>query len=486
MRTSKFISPIRTRIAPSPTGFLHIGTARTALFNYLFAKKMGGTFVLRIEDTDLERSDKKFEKDIFEGLAWLGIHADESPEKGGPHKLYRQSERTKDYTDAIQKLLDSGNAFYCFHSEQELDNEKHELIAAKKPALHMCEYRSLDPAQAIMLTHTKSSYVIRFKTPANRRISFTDMIRGELTFESDLLGDFSIAKRTNVPLYNLAVVVDDEAMKISHVIRGEDHIANTPRQLLLIEALDFSQVTYAHLPLILGPDRSKMSKRHGATSIIEYREIGYLSDALVNFMALLGWNPGSDKEIFSSDELINEFSLEKVQKSGAIFDMTKLDWMNGEYIRSISIPKLTTLCLPYLKNADLIHSHTIEFIEGVVALEQPRLKKLSEIGEKVEYFFKAPEYDKELLRWKSMTDQELQESLDICVTLLEKNAQRDIAYIEKIFLEKGSAIGDRGKILWPLRVALTGRKSSPGPFEIINILDVQEALSRLQRAKKML
>lgn len=480
------MSPIRTRIAPSPTGFLHIGTARTALFNYLFAKKMGGTFVLRIEDTDIARSDKKFEKDIFEGLAWLGIHADESPEKGGSSTFYRQSERTKDYTDAIQKLLDTGKAFYCFHSEQELDREKDELIAAKKPSLHICEYRSLDTNQARILTETKSSYVIRFKTPIGRLISFTDMIRGELTFESDLLGDFSIAKRLDVPLYNLAVVVDDEAMNISHVIRGEDHIANTPRQLLLIEALGFSQPIYAHLPLILGPDRSKMSKRHGATSIIEYREIGYLPDALFNFMALLGWNSGTDKEMFTQEELMNEFSLEKVQKSGAIFDVTKLDWMNGEYIRAKSVKELAALCLPYLDHANVIHDHPMEFIESVIALEQSRLKKLSEIIEKVDYFFNVPEYDKELLRWKSMTNQELHESLDMCIALLEENTQRDIGYIEKIFLEKGLMIGDRGKIFWPLRVAITGKKSSPGPFEIINILGNKETIVRLHKAKNML
>lgn len=480
------MSPIRTRIAPSPTGFLHIGTARTALFNYLFAKKMGGAFVLRIEDTDLERSDKKFEKDIFEGLAWLGIHADESPEKEGPSVFYRQSERTKDYTDAIQKLLDMGKAYYCFHSEQELDKEKDELIAAKKPSLHVCEYRSLDPDQARLLTEAKSSHVIRFKTPAGRNISFTDIIRGKLAFESDLLGDFSIAKRLDVPLYNLAVVVDDIAMKISHVIRGEDHIANTPRQLLLIEALGFSPPIYAHLPLILGPDRSKMSKRHGATSIIEYREIGYLPDALFNFMALLGWNPGSDKEIFAHQELIKEFSLEKVQKSGAIFDITKLDWMNGEYIRARSVTELTVLCLPYLEKAGFIHAHPKKFIENIIALEQPRLKKLSEIVEKVDYFFNMPEYDKELLRWKSMTDKDVQESLAICMSLLEENGEHDIVHIEKKFLEKGAAMGDRGKLLWPLRAALTGRKFSPGPFEIINVLGMEETFKRLNQAKKML
>lgn len=478
------MSIIRTRIAPSPTGFLHIGTARAALFNYLFAKRYGGTFILRIEDTDRERSDKKFEKDIFEGLSWLGIDADESPEKGGAYGPYRQSERTEDYTRAIQKLLDQNKAFYCFHSEEELENEKHELIAAKKPALHICEFRTINRQNAELLIQTKPSFIIRFKTPIGRTVLFKDMIRGNLNFESDLLGDFSIAKRIDVPLYNFAVVVDDEAMKISHVIRGEDHIANTPKQILLIEALGFFQPTYAHLPLILGEDRSKLSKRHGATSVIEYKEIGYMPEGLFNFMALLGWNPGNDQEIFTRENLIHQFSLDNVQKSGAIFDVTKLDWMNGEYIRKSPIQELTQLCMPYLIQAGFKNNTSIENLQRIVALEQPRLKKLSEIIEKTKYFFNMPVYDRELLIWKSMTREEVQKSLDIAIKLLEGNKENDSLKIEKIFLEKAFEMGDRGLLLWPLRVALTGKKNSPGPFEIISILGIDQAIERLYVAKQ--
>ena len=478
------MSTIRTRIAPSPTGFLHIGTARTALFNYLFAKKQGGAFVLRIEDTDLERSDKKFEKDIFDGLAWLGIDADESPEKGGPYGPYRQSERTQDYARAIQKLLNEGKAFYCFHTEEELEKEKDELIAAKKPVLHVCEFRTLDAGEAEMLTQTKPGFIIRFKAPTGRKISFSDMIRGDLSFESDLLGDFSIAKRVDVALYNLAVVVDDEAMKISHVIRGEDHIANTPKQILLIEALGFSLPVYAHLPLILGQDRSKLSKRHGATSVIEYKEIGYMPEALFNFMTLLGWNPGTDQEIFSRDELIRQFSLEKVQKSGAIFDMVKLDWMNGEYIRKTALNDLTQACIPYLAKSGFENNTSEDTLRRIIALEQPRLKKLSEIADKADYFFQMPVYDRELLRWKLITDAELKESFDIALKLLDENREKSISDIEKIFLEKAAAMGDRGMLLWPLRVALTGKKNSPGPFEVIPILGIDQAIERLQSARQ--
>ncbi len=477
------MSTIRTRIAPSPTGFLHIGTARAALFNYLFAKRYGGTFVLRIEDTDLERSDNKFEKDIFEGLRWLGIDADESPEKGGPYGPYRQSERIQDYTRAIQKLLRDGNAFYCFHSEEELEHEKDELMTAKKPILHLCEYRTLDAKEAETLTKTKSSYIIRFKTPAGRIVAFTDMIRGELSFESDLIGDFSIAKRIDVPLYNLAVVVDDESMKISHVIRGEDHIANTHKQLLLIEALGLSLPSYAHLPLVLGQDRSKLSKRHGTTSVIEYREAGYLPDALFNFIALLGWNPGTDQEIFSRDELIQQFSIEKIQKSGAIFDTTKLGWMNGEYIRALSTEQLFEQAKDFLpKNYTL---YPVPYTLAVLALEQPRLKKLSDIAENAEYFFRQPYYEKDLLKWKTMTDDDVRASLDISLALLNEHGSKNRDQIEKVFLEKATERGDRGSLLWPLRVALSGRKNSPGPFDIIDILGVEESIRRINAAKEL-
>jgi len=483
---------LRVRIAPSPTGPLHIGTARTALFNYLFAKKHGGKFILRIEDTDLERSDPKFEKDILEGLKWLGIEADESPERGGEYGPYRQSERLASYKKYAAQLLSAGKAFYCFHSNKELEEEKERLLQTQRPPLHLCEYRTLDPQEAEILKDVKPNYVIRFKTPAGRKIIFQDIIRGEISFVSDLLGDFSIAKRLDVPLYNFAVVVDDEEMKISHVIRGEDHLSNTPKQLLLIEALGFRVPQYAHLPLILGPDRSKLSKRHGATSIGEYRRLGYLPETLVNFMALLGWNSGNDRELFTMDDLVKEFSLEKVQKSGAVFDITKLDWMNGEYIRTKPLPKLLELVKPFLKESGLLPSPNSKFkfpedyIEKILALEQPRLKKLSELPEKIDYFFREPEYDKELLRWKDMSDEEVIKSLNQSIDLLSKIRGSETSYnLSEAFLREIGR-GDKGRILWPLRVALTGKKASPGPFEIIEILGIEKAIKRLKLAKEKL
>lgn len=497
------MAAIRTRIAPSPTGSLHIGTARTALFNFLFAKKIGGKFILRIEDTDLERSDQKYERDIFEGLKWLGIDADESPEIGGPYGPYRQSERIETYRRALRKLLNEGKAFYCFHTEKELEDDKKWRIESKMPVFHLCEkWRDLSLEEANKKIKAGEPAVIRFKIPretSNEQITFSDKVRDQLHFFVGLLGDFSIAKSLDVPLYNFAVVIDDYEMRISDIIRGEDHIPNTPKQLLIAEALGWAKENedgigdmqgpwqYAHLPLILGPDRSKLSKRHGATSINEYKEQGYLPEALVNFIALLGWNPGTDQEIFSMEKLINEFSLERVQRSGAIFDFTKLNWMNGEYIRRKSARELAELCLPYLtgflQSPIPNDKFSIEYIEKIITLEQPRLKKLSEIGERAEYFFREPDYPAELLRWKGMPDQEVRNSLERSQKMLAETAAKDFMP-EKLqnnfFLAIGT--GDKGVLLWPLRVALTGRKASPGPFEILAILGKDRGLRRIERA----
>ena len=472
---------IRVRIAPSPTGALHIGTARTALFNYLFAKQNNGKFILRIEDTDLERSDKKYEKDIFDGLNWLGIDADESPEKGGPYGPYRQSERVVIYKKYIEKLLHDSKAFYCFHTEEELAKEKEELTALKKPQFHFCEFRTMDFKEAEALKEIKTNYIIRFKTPAGRAIKFNDLIRGEVNFESDLLGDFSIAKNTETPLYNFAVTIDDEEMRISHVIRGEDHISNTPKQILIAEALGFNLPHYAHLPLILNLDKSKMSKRNPMSSLEDYKK-EYLPEAIINFIALLGWHPEGDKEILTKEELIKEFSLKKIQKSGAIFDLQKLDWMNGEYIRALSPEALFQRIEPYLHLR--YKEFPYEYVLKVVSLEQSRLKKLSEIGERTDYFFQEPLYDKELLRWKKMSDEEILKSFEYAEKIVSKFQSLILkADIEAVFL-KEIGDSDKGEILWPLRVALSGKKASPGPFEIMEILGKEESLKRIELAKK--
>ncbi len=497
---------IKTRMAPSPTGFLHVGTARTTIFNFLFARHMAGEFLLRIEDTDLERSEKRFEENIIEGLKWLGIEWD--------GEVTRQSERIDLYEKYLKTLLDEGKAFYCPHSEEELELERKTHMEQKISPKHVCSARE---------NLNNDGEIIRFKNDVTNKINFIDEIRGKLSFDPQLFGDFSLAKDTRIPLYNFAVVVDDYEMKISHVIRGEDHISNTPKQILLQEALGFERPKYAHLPLLLGADRSKLSKRHGATSISEYREAGYLSEALFNFLTILGWNPGTPQEIFSKDELIKEFSLVRVQKAGAIFDTQKLDWMNGEYIRQMSTEKLFEESLVFLIKAGLIEQKfndilktdvggyssgaeiettyknkmgnpiSIKYIEKIIALEQPRLKKLSELPEKVDYFFTEPEYDAALLKWKNMSNIEIKNSLKLAMNILQIISENTFTKenLEKRFLEKtvnlpAGKVGDRGELLWPLRVALTGRKTSPGPFEIMEILGKDVSISRLFTAISML
>jgi len=412
---------IRVRIAPAPTGTLHIGTARTALFNFLFAKKNKGSFIVRIEDTDKQRSKKEYEKDILDSFEWLGLKWDE---------LYKQSQRTKIYEKYLKKLLDSGKAY-------------------KKE-------------------------IIWFKTP-KKKIIFYDLIRGKIEVDGSEIEDFSIAKDLKNPLYNFAAVVDDYEMKISHVIRGEDHIPNTPKQILIYEALGLKPPQFAHLPLILGPDRSKLSKRHGAVAVSDYRKQGYLPEALINFMALLGWNPGDDREFFSLKDLTKEFSLEKIQKGGAVFNIIKLDWFNGYYIRKIPREKLIKLCLPYLPKKTPFEKNKLG---KIISLEQGRMKKLSEVGELSDFFFKEPKYKGSLLKWKNMTKKEIINSLNKLEEILSKSR---IGETKKILLKAEN----RGELLWPLRVALSGKKASPDPFEIAEILGKKKTLKRIKKAKSL-
>lgn len=522
----QFIKPgeVRVRIAPAPTGYLHIGTARTALFNYLFAKKYEGVFILRIEDTDRERSKPEYEKDIIESLHWLGIKWDEGPDVGGDYGPYRQSERTEIYKKYLKKLLAEGKAYLCFCSEEELEAERQYFLSIGQAPKYSGKCRNLSKEQIEKYKKEGRKPVIRFKVE-EKKVVFHDLVRGKIEFDTSLMGDFVIAKDFTSPLYNFVCVVDDFEMKITHVIRGEDHIPNTPKQILLQEALGFPHPKYAHLPLILGPDRSKLSKRHGAVSISEYRRQGYLPEALVNFMAFLGWNPGTDREIYSIASLIKDFSLERVQKGGAVFNLKKLDFLNGFYIRQKSVEKLTELCIPYLIEAKLIepvfkqvqyppaygakeivHSYKIsetkeeisfDFLKKIVSIYQERLKKLSEISELTDFFFKKKlEFDKNLLRWRDMSDKEIKQSLDklenVCSKIKEENWNKE--NLEKILMEEarnfsieiGREPGDRGYLLWPLRVALTGKEASAGPFEIAEILGKEKTLKRIREAKEKL
>jgi nondiscriminating glutamyl-tRNA synthetase len=503
----KMVGEIRVRFAPSPTGPLHIGGARTALFNYLFAKKNKGSFILRIEDTDVERSDLKWVQEIIEELKWLGLDWSEGPDIGGEYGPYIQSQRLDIYEKYLKKLLEEKKAYYCFCLEEELEAKRQEQMSRGVAPKYDGKCRNLSQKEVKKYLKEGKRTVIRFKVP-EKKVKFTDLIRGNLEFDSGLLGDVVIAKNLRTPLYHFAVVVDDFEMKISHVIRGEEHLPNTPRQILLQEALGFPAPIYGHLPLLLNPDRSKLSKRYGDVSLRYYHEQGYLPEALVNFMAFLGWNPGGEREIFSLNALAKEFSLEKVQKPGAIFNLKRLDFLNGFYIRQKSTDKLTELCLPYLISAKLIAKSPAGYtiletgeeiptatLEKIVESYKTRLKKLSEIVELTDFFFKDNlAYKKELLKWDEMQDSDVKESLLASEKTLSGEEKWDCKNLEEVLiieaekfnLKKGYPPRNKGFLLWPLRVALSGKEASTSPFEIAEILGKEKTLKRIKEAISIL
>jgi nondiscriminating glutamyl-tRNA synthetase len=474
---------IKVRIAPSPTGNLHIGTARTALFNYLYAKNQKGVFAIRIEDTDIARSTTESEHDIIEGLEWLGLIPDEGVSiKGEIGELgpYRQSKRAHIYKPYLEQLIQSGNAFWCNLSEQEIDilkqraDDKNEQFVLRSP------YRDkkIEPSQ---------ESVLRFKV-SDTKISFEDKIKGFIEFDTSLLGDFVIAKNLDYPLYNFVVVIDDELMQITHIIRGDDHIANTPKQILINQALGFNRKNFAHLPLILAPDKSKMSKRFGATSIREYREQGYLPEALINFLALLGWNEGNDREYYTLGEIIEKFSLKRVQKSGAIFNIQKLDSINSHYIKQLSPEKQIELGTQYLiQNGFDIKKWDERQLKAIIQLEINRIKKFADIGKEISFLWKQPEYNPDILAFKAMKKEDTIISLEWSYQLVYTIEESQFDTIESIIKEAIQKDNKQmGEILWPLRVALSGLEKSPSPFEIIAIIGKEETLKRIQYAQNIL
>lgn len=473
--------PVRVRIAPSPTGFLHVGTARAALFNFLFARRHGGVFIVRIEDTDVARSDKKFEDNIIEGLTWLGVDWDEGPDKGGLYGPYRQSERKDFYQKYLMMLLEKDHAYYCFCTKEELEAQKNYMLANGIPPKYSRQCALLGKEDVARRIAERMPSVIRFRAAA-RKLSFIDGIKGKIEVDTELIGDFTIAKSIEEPLYNFAAAIDDELMRISHVIRGEDHISNTPKQILIQEALGFHTPIYAHLPLILGPDRSKLSKRHGAASILEYKEEGYLPEALMNFLVFLGWHPGDDKEIHSSDELKAQFDIGQINKSNAVFNVQKLDWFNAHYIRQKSNDELSALCFPYLQRAGVVDaSADTEKIRKIIALEKERLKKLSDIVPLAAFFFALPDYVAEILVWKksdaATTVKNLTMSCEALAALDEAHFTHEA--IQHALGAIAAHIGN-GETYWPVRVALSGREASPGPIEIAEILGKEETIKRIR------
>ncbi len=436
---------IVTRFPPSPTGFMHVGTARTALFNYLFTKKMGGKMLFRLEDTDKERSKKEYEKDILDGLKWLGIKYD--------GEIIRQSERTEIYRKYLQDMIDSGSAY---ESEENKDG---------------------------------TGKIIRFKNP-NIKIKFNDLIRGDIEFDTTELKDFVIAKDMNTPLYHLAVVVDDFEMGVTHIIRGDDGISNTPRQILIGRTIGAPEPTYAHIPLILASDKSKLSKRHGAVSVNEYRGMGYLSEAMVNFLAFIGWHPDNDDEIFSIEELIKEFDIKRVQKGGAVFNQEKLDWVNREYIKALNDEEKEKLILEYLpEEIKKLDKFNTEIFKKIVPIIIERIDKFSDIKDmsdrgELSYFFEIPSYEKEKLIWKKSDSEKTKDSLDGIVKILQSIEFKSIENIKESIWDFAEEKG-RGDVLWPMRYALSGLNKSPDPFTLAFILGKEETILRVNNALEL-
>jgi nondiscriminating glutamyl-tRNA synthetase len=455
-------SKVRVRIAPSPTGFAHLGTASTALYNVLFARQHGGTFALRIDDTDMERNRPEYEQVIYESLHWLGLEWDEGPDKGGQFAPYRQSERVDLYREHAAKLLAEGKAYKCYCTPEELDAERKQAQADKRP--YKYSRRCLiDPPR------DRTEFTVRFKVPGGE-IRFPDMIRAEMTFDAGLIGDFIIMKSDGFPTYQFASPVDDATMKISHVIRGEEHLSNTPYQLMLIDALGYERPSaYAHMPLILSKDGAKLSKRkHPEANLALYREQGYLPEALINYLALLGWNPGTSQEIFTFDELLRVFSFDRVQHAGARFDWEKLNWINGEYIRRLDDEELVRRLKPFLPNLDEIT------IRRAAPALKTRLGKLADAPGLLEYLWTdppPPELDPDSVERIRAAMSALQavpwEPAPIHDAL--------IAVVEK------TGLGPN-KTFMPIRLAVTGKKISPPIDYTLALLPREVAMSRLQRA----
>lgn len=490
------LKEVRLRFAPSPTGYLHIGGLRTALYNYLFAKRHGGKFLLRIEDTDRTRYVEGAIENLINSLHWAGIEYDEGVfiedgkivQKGdcGP---YIQSERLDIYKKYVDQLIENGHAYYCFCSKERLDKVREEQkIKGQIPRYDgLCRSLSLEEARERIAKGEE--YVVRLKLPPNRDIKFKDIIRGDITINTNDLDDQVLLKSDGFPTYHLAVVIDDHLMGITHIVRGEEWLPSTPKHVYLYEAFGWEKPTYVHLPTVLNKDRKKLSKRHGDVSVEDFRKKGYLPEALVNYLALVGWTPEDNREILSMEELIKEFTFERVSNAGGIFDNDKLDWVNGHYIRNYDLDKLTRLAIPYLKDAGFIDDDfadkRFDWLKTLVETVREGLSKLSEIVEKVDIFFAdtvIPRDDKalEILQWE-----ETPTVLKAFKEALEGVEEVDMEFAKSVMKGIQKSTGVKGKKLFmPVRVALTGADHGPELVNIIYLLGKQNILKRIEYIEK--
>jgi nondiscriminating glutamyl-tRNA synthetase len=469
---------MKVRFPPSPTGHLHVGNVRTALYNWLLARRHGGTFLLRIEDTDVERSTRENEEKLLDDLRWLGLEWDEGPAVGGPNGPYRQSERLDVYKEHIDRLLNSGACYQCFCTAEELEAERQKALAEKRPPRYSGKCRDVEPEEAKRRMEAGEPAAIRFRVDPGDAIAWDDFVHGPMRFEREVIGDFLFVRSDGTPAYNFAVTVDDALMGITHVLRGDDHISNTPRQILLYMALGFDLPRFGHLPMILGPDGSRLSKRHGATSVQQFRELGYLPGALLNFLALLGWNPGDEREIFSRDELIAAFSLDRVNKSAATFNPDKLDWMNGQIMRAMPPSGLLPHVEPFLSAhglwpdavTDELRSWYVELVDTFNGGS-----RLTEIAESARLAFEfnpsedlATEEAEEVLAEEGTI--EVIRAFDVA---LQQSSVELTADSFKILVKQvGKETGARGKGLFhPVRLAITGKTSGPELGKLVPLLE---------------
>jgi glutamyl-tRNA synthetase len=461
---------VRVRFAPSPTGHLHIGGARTALFNYLFARHHKGTFILRIEDTDRTRSTEEYIDYILEGMRWLNLTWDEGP--------YRQTDRFALYQQYAHRLLEEGKAYYCYCSPEELEQRRQEALAQGKPLRYDRRCRDLTNPPP------DRKPAIRFKMPMGGEITVNDLIRGGVIFNNEQLDDLIILRSDGTPTYNFTVVVDDVDMNITHVIRGDDHLNNTPKQIHIYQALGYTVPFFAHLPMILGSDKARLSKRHGATSVIAYRDMGYLSEALVNYLVRLGWSYG-DQEVFTIDELVRYFSFEHIGKSAAVFNPEKLLWLNSQYIMKSTPERLTELVIPFLTKESVIkEGQTIDriWLAKAVSTLQERAKSLAELAQSLTYYI-ADEIEYNVKAQEKFLTEKYLVPLTDAKESLGTLAIFTAAEIEKVFTaisrERDIKLGN---IAQPVRVAVTGKTESPGIFEVLEIIGKEKTLQRLARA----
>lgn len=473
---------IRVRFAPSPTGYLHVGGARTALFNWLLARHTGGTFVLRIEDTDLARSTEASVQAILDGMRWLGLSWDEGPDIGGAYAPYFQMQRLDTYKRYVDELLNAGHAYHCFCSKEELDAMREEAQKKGEAFSYTGRCRNLLPEIAQRLRAEGRAPVIRFKTPAEGETVVEDMIHGRVSFQNALLDDFVLVKADGVPTYNYAVVIDDATMEITHVLRGDDHLSNTPKQILIYQALGLPMPLFGHIPMILGPDRARLSKRHGATSVMAYEEEGYLPEAMLNYLAKLGWACG-DQEEFTVEELVAKFTVDGVNNTAAVFDQAKLDWLNGVWMRRLPTPVLVERLKPrWQAKGWLTERHTDEWLCGLVELLKERARTLVELVDYSTFFFDvAIAYKPEATEKFLVADNRA--ILEALRDRLPQAAPWDLATVEGVFRSLAAELGVKaGAVIQPARVALTGSTASPGMFETAYLMGPELVGKRLQTA----